>query len=112
MTLYDRAKQALENAGLTVERYGERVGKVTAPFVAIYDGGLISASRATGYQIIGVAAYAPIGHRDAIGPMLRDASAALAGIRMRPRGSPGAEGVDDNFKAHLQTIEYIAPCAL
>ena len=112
MTLYDRAKTALEAAGLTVARYGERTGKVTASFVAIYDGGSMPKNKVAGYKVIGVAAYAPHGKREEIDPLLKTASAALMGIQMKPRGSPGAEGFDDAFKAHVQTIEYIAPCAL
>lgn len=112
MTLYDRAKAALEATGLTVERYGEHVGKVTASYIAIYDGGVIPRSRATGHRIIGVAAYAPHGKREEIEPMLAAADAALREIKMIPRGSPGAEGFDDAFKAHFQTIEYVVPCAM
>jgi hypothetical protein len=112
VSLYDRAKEALEVAGLTVKRYGEHVGKATVSYIAIYDGGIIPKSRATGYRIIGVAAYAPLGKREEIEPMLTTADAAIRGIKMRSRGSPSAEGFDDAFKAHFQTIEYVAPCAM
>jgi hypothetical protein len=112
VTLYDRAKTALVGAGLTVERYGEHVGQAYTSYVAIYDGGVIPKSRATGYRIIGVAAYAPRGKREEIEPMLVAAGAALKAIKMTSRGSPSAEGFDDAFKAHFQTIEYVAPCAM
>lgn len=112
MTLFDRAYSALAGAGLPVYHAAEKTGQCRAAYLVVYDGGMIPASRATGYRVIGVAAFAPIGKRDEIEPMLRAADAALKPLKLRPRGSPGAEGIDDAFRAHTQSTEYMAPCAL
>ena len=112
MALYDKALNARRTAGLDAYKPGEKVGKCTAPYVVAYDGGAIPQSRATGYRVIGVSAFVPLGQRPELDGLLRTAADALAGMGMRPRGSPGTEQVDDAFKAHVQTIEYTAPCAL
>lgn len=112
MALCDKAISAIKAAGLPVYRPGEKVGTCKESYIVVYDGGEIPITRVNGYRIVGVAAFAPIGRREEIEPMLKAADTALAGLRLRPRGSPAAEGIDDKYKAHTQSIEYMALCAL
>lgn len=112
MTLYEKALAAVAAAGLDAAKPGEKIGPCKSPYVVVYNGGVIQASRVTGYRVIGAVAFVPLGRRTELDEMLQSAAAALAGIGMRPRGSPSAEGIDEAFKAHTLSTEYIAPCAL
>jgi hypothetical protein len=112
VTLFDRAYNALAGAGLPVYRGAEKIGPCKSTYLVVYDGGMIPASKATGYRVIGVAAFAPIGKREEIEAALRAADVALAPLKMRPRGSRSAEGIDKEYKAPTQSTEYMAPCAL
>jgi len=112
MNLYEKALQSLKAAGLDATRPGEKVGRCSAPYVVAYDGGTQPISRATGYRVIGVMGLVPLGRRVELDPLLRTAGTALAELGMRPRGSPAGEAIDDAFRAHTQSIEYVAPCAL
>lgn len=111
-TLYDRALAAVKAVIPETCKPGDKIGQCKAAYVVVYDGGMIPVSRATGYRVIGVSALVPKARHDELGPLLKTASAALATMGLKPRGSPGAEGVDPDYGACVQNIEYIAPCAL
>ena len=112
MSPVDRARQALTGAGFQVYRPAEAIGPCTQPYLLVYDAGLTPVNRALGSRAVGVAAYVPLGRQAQLAPTLCAAQNALAAAGLRPRGSLQGEGVDETFRAHTQSIELTALCAL
>jgi hypothetical protein len=112
MNPVERARQALAGAGIPVYRPGEAVGPCRQAYLVVFDGGLAPRTRATAERIVGVIAFVPLGRQAELEPLIREAAQKLAGIGLKPRGSAGPEAIDEGFKAHAQTMEFGALCAL
>lgn len=112
MSPVERARCALSGAGYTVYRPGEAQGTCRGAYLVVFDGGTAASSGGGMKRAVGVTACAPLGQSDALFDMLSGATAALAPLGMKPRGAAGPEGVDEAFRAHTQTIEFVALCAM
>ena len=112
MSPVERARGALLGAGYAVYRPGEALGPCRDAYLVVFDGGTAGAAGGGVKRAVGVTACAPLGQSDALFDMLSGATAALAPLGMKPRGAAGPEGVDESFRAHTQTIEFVALCAM
>lgn len=112
MSPVERARQALLDAGYVVYRPGEALGVCRAVYLVVFDGGTAGTIGAGVKRAVGVMACAPLGQSNALFGMLSGAAAALAPLKMKPRGAAGPESVDEAFRAHTQTIEFVALCAM
>jgi len=108
----ERARQRLLSAGFTVCRPGEALGPCKAGYLVVYDGGQAPRTRAAFEQAVGVLACQPLGRQALLAPMLRQAQAVLIEAGLKPRGAPGPEAIDEGFRAHTQSMEFTALCAL
>ena len=112
MSPVERARRALSDAGYAVYRPGEALGPCRAAYLVVFDGGTAGAAGGGVKRAVGVMACAPLGQPAALFGMLTGAAAALAPLGMKPRGAAGPENVDEAFRAHTQTIEFVALCAM
>jgi hypothetical protein len=112
MSPLERAIQALEGAEFPVYRPGEAVGPCKKAYLVVYDGGLSPRTRATAERLVGVGAYVPLGRQAELEQVLRKAARRLTAAGLKPRGAAGPEAIDEGFKAHTQTMEFAALCAL
>jgi len=112
MNLIDKAEAALKAAGLDVARPGQRTGLCKAPYAIVYDGGMEPVNRVAARRVVGVMLLVPLDRRDQLDPLVRTAQTALTALKLKPRGTPQGEALDEAFRARTQTIEYTALCAL
>jgi hypothetical protein len=112
MSPLERARQALQNAGLSVYRPGEAAGPCKAAYLVVYDAGWTPLQKGQALRAVGVAAFAPLGQQQVLAPMLSAASGALRARGLAPRGAAGPEGIDEGFRAHTQSLEFTALCAM
>ncbi len=112
MSPLNRAHQALSDAGLSAYRPGEAAGPCKAAYLVVYDAGLTPLLKGQALRAVGVAAFAPLGQQEALAAMLSAASEALRALGLRPRGAAGPEGIDEAFRAHTQSLEFTALCAM
>jgi len=112
MSPLERAFQALAGASIPAYRPGEAVGPCRRTYLVVFDGGLAPRTRATAERLVGVSAYVPLGRQAELEPALHEAALRLAAVGLKPRGSAGPEAIDEGFKAHTQSMEFAALCAL
>lgn len=112
MSPAERARRALSDAGFSVFRPGEAMGPCKEAYLVVFDGGLTPAGRSGVQRAVGVAAYAPLGRQQELFPMLNAASAALNAEGLKPRGGLQPEAIDEAFRAHTQSAEFTALCAV
>lgn len=108
---YNDIVTALKEAGIAVYHPGARAGVCTEPYTVVQDSGTYqyAASRRLGYTLVLVHCYVPLGNypalallagrvKDALRPLLPD---------LRPTGNEGLHEINDTFRAHESTVEYL-----
>lgn len=108
---YDDILTALHAAGVRVYHPGARSGICTAPYAVVQNFGTYpyAQSRRLGYTLLTVHCYAPVGQYaalEALAAQVRDALAPLA-PDLRPTGNEGIHTINDSFRAHECTVEYL-----
>ena len=112
MSPVERVRQILKGAGFTVYRPGEALGPCKDGYLVVYDAGLTARNRVAAERAVGVIACQPLGRHEALDPMLNKARALLIEAGLKPRGSAGPEAIDEGFRAHTQSLEFTALCAM
>lgn len=110
MTVED-VKCALSAAGIETHDPGERPGICTSPYVVVRSGGTYAyaVSGRVGYTLIEVHGYVPLPQYAALDALMRRVMAVLAPLApdLRPTGSQELHTINDKFKAHESTVEYM-----
>ena len=108
---YDDTMTALAGAGIAVKYPGAKPGVCTSPYVVVQGFGTYPYAQSThlGYTLIEIHCYAPIGNYPALPLLISQVKAALAPLAadLRPTGSEGIHDINDTFKAHHGTVQYM-----
>ena len=101
---YDDIMTALAGAGIAVQYPGAKPGICTSYGTYPY-----AQSTHLGYTLIEIHCYAPIGNYPALPLLISQVKAALAPLAadLRPTGGEGTHDINDTFKAHHGTVQYM-----
>ena len=108
---YDDIMTALAGAGIAVQYPGAKPGICTSSYAVVQDYGTYPYAQSThlGYTLIEIHCYAPIGNYPALPLLISQVKAALAPLAadLRPTGGEGTHDINDTFKAHHGTVQYM-----
>ena len=102
---------ALSQSGLTVYMPALHEGVCTAPYCVVqYMGSTPESSIGTGYDVLRVHIYAPVGRFALVDELLKKAEKAMEPLvksgAVRPCEGIGACTVDDTYKAYACHLDY------
>lgn len=108
---YNDIMTALAGAGIAVQYPGAKQGVCTSPYVVVQDFGTYPYAQSThlGYTLIEVHCFVPVGNYPALPLLISQVKAALAPLAadLRPTGGEGTHDINDTFKAHHGTVQYM-----
>ena len=108
---YDDIMTALAGAGIAVKHPGAKQGVCSSPYAVVQNYGTYPYAQSThlGYTLIEIHCYAPIGNYPALPLLISQVKAALAPLAadLRPTGGEGTHDINDTFKAHHGTVQYM-----
>ena len=108
---YDDIMTALAGAGIAVQYPGAKPGICTSSYAVVQNYGTYPYAQSThlGYTLIEIHCYAPIGNYPALPQLIAQVKAALVPLAadLRPTGGEGTHDINDTFKAHHGTVQYM-----
>ena len=108
---YDDIMTALAGAGIDVRYPGAKQGICNSPYVVVQDYGTYPYAQSAhlGYKLIEIHCYAPIVNYPALPQLIAQVKAALVPLAadLRPTGGEDTHDINDTFKAHHGTVQYM-----
>ena len=108
---YQDIMDGLRRAGIDVRYPGAKPGICTTSYAVVQNYGTYPYAQSThlGYTLIEIHCYAPIGNYPALPLLISQVKAALAPLAadLRPTGGEGTHDINDTFKAHHGTVQYM-----
>lgn len=108
---YQDIKNALAAAGIDVRLPGAKPGICKEPYVVVQENGTYpyAAFYRLGYTLITVHCYVPLQRYTDLEALVSRVKAALVPLSpdLRPTGNRGIDSINDTFKAHESSVEYM-----
>ena len=108
---YQDIMDGLRRAGIDVRYPGAKQGICNSPYVVVQDYGTYPYAQSAhlGYTLIEVHCYAPVGNYPALPQLIAQVKTALAPFfhDLRPTGDEDIHDINDTFKAHHGTVQYM-----
>ena len=108
---YNDILETLSAAGIEVHFPGAKPEICNSPYVVVQDFGTYdyAQSRRLGYTLIEVHCYVPVGRYPLLDTLVGQVRAALSALSpdLRPTGRESVHIVNDRFRAHECTVEYM-----
>lgn len=109
--IYSDITDRLCSAGIDVALPGARSGLCSAPYAVVQHSGTFryAASRRLGYSLITVHCYVPLFRYDQLDILIRKVKSALKSLEpdLRYQGTLSPHIINDNFRAHEASLQYI-----
>lgn len=103
--------ETLSDAGIDVALPGAKQDICTFPYAVVQDAGTYpyALSPELGYTLITVHCYAPLGSYRQLAILIERVKAALRTLApdLRPSGKDGVHIINDKFRAHEGSVQYI-----
>ena len=103
--------QTLSDAGIDVALPGAKQDVCTFPYVMVQETGTFpyAVSPGLGYTLMTVHCYAPLGAYRQLDILIDRVKAALLPLApdLRPSGDQGVHIINDKFRAHHGTVQYL-----
>ena len=108
---YSAITAALSAAGIDVLLPGAKPDVCLAPYVVVQRLGTFpfAASRDVGYSPVAVHCFVPLGCYHSLAPLAEAVRSALRPLEpdLRPSGEESAHFINDKFRAHAVTLQFV-----
>jgi hypothetical protein len=108
---YSDITSALSAAGIDVMLPGAKQDVCLAPYVVVQRLGTFpfAGTRGAGYSLVAVHCFVPLGRYPSLAPLAERVKDALRPLEpdLRPSGGESAHFINDRFRAHAVTLQYV-----